>query len=579
MQLTRESREIGPLANMGVRLNPEALGAFVLPVTERASGSSTVDRSFSCELLKEISRGPLGSVWLGRITTGHETGRLVTVRRVPLAHLAASERDAIKAAARVSTTLAHPSLVKVLRAYEQDGELSVVSEHIEGVHLRVLRRLAADSEQPLPAEAAVRIVLDILRASGGARAQMATGRQRRLLYTEGALVACFGETLLGDVGVLSELANSAHARLDAELAAQLAPEELLGGPSDERAEVFAAGVLLWELVANRRLFSASSAPDVRRQLIRCEVPGLAGVASVPEEVAQIVVRATAREPQARFLTVSALLKALSAVTPDRTESERQVRLCVEQLAGPFLAACRRSVDLPAARQTDEPDVPWSTPSVRPTLSSGAEFPAEESPTVPARRLVVPMPAVIPVSLPARPSPLPPVTPASAATAMPGGGLQSVATTLPPDLVPRQRPRRALLGAAAGLGLIASIALLLLRPTASLSPAPERVSTAAEPSKAAAGEGSARSARQPAAGERPIMAPPDAAGAGAVSEPAVAEQHVPSEARVHASVSMGPDAGIPDSGTSQSSVGSDPSRGSSRRNFRPRSIEPYRPRGI
>jgi hypothetical protein len=548
-------------------------------------GPSTADRSFSCEFLKEISRGPLGSVWLGRIARGHETGRLVTVRRVPLADLSTSERDAIKAAAHFSTTLVHPSLVKVLRAYEQGGEFLVVAEHIEGVHLGVLRRLAADADQPLPPVAAVRIVLDILRASAGARAQMATGRQRRLVYMDGALVACFGETLLGDVGVLSELANSGRARLDADLAAQLAPEELLGGPSDERAEVFAVGVLLWELIANRRLFPASSFALARRQLIRCEVPNLTSIEfaglHVPEEVSQVVARATSREPQERFLTVNALLKALSALATDRAESERQVRLCVEQLAGPFLAACRRSAELPAARQTDELDVPWVTPTIRPAQSSNAEFPAEESPTVPVRRLVSPECVRIPVSLPPRPSPPPPVTPASPVISMQSPERESVAASLLPDLVPRKRPRWAVAAAAAVLALVSSVGvLLLLRPAASLSPAPERVSKVPRQDKSAAVEGSAPGAQPPAVAQQAAILPRDAAETVTTADPASHGQNGQPDVGAHASIATGPDAGTPDSDASSTTAGSDTPKGSpSRRSFRPRSIEPYRPRGI
>jgi hypothetical protein len=581
-QLAPGMRWAGQRASTGLALKAGARGAFVLPVTERATGSGRADRSFSCDFLKEISSGSLGSVWLGRIASGNETGRLVTVRRVPLADLSASEQRAIKAAARLSTTLVHPSLVKVLRAYEQGGDLLVVGEHIDGVHLGVLRRLAADADQPLSIVAAVRIVLDILRASVGARVQMATGRQRRLVYVEGALVARFGETLLSDVGVLGELANSGRARLDVELATQLAPEELLGGPSDERAEVFAIGVLLWELVANRRLFPASSFAEARGQLIRCEVPELTSIESaglkMPAGLSQVIARATAREPQARFLTVHALLKALSALAPDRAESEREVRLCVERMAGPFLAACRRSADLPAVHQTDETDVPWVTPTVRPARSSSVGFPSEESPTVPDRRLVRPERVSIPVSLPTHPSPLPPVTVVSTATSMQGPALESAAASLATDLAPPKRPRWAAAGAAAvlALGLIVGL-LLFSRADASLSPAPERVSTAPQPGRSAAAEDIAP---RPSAGRQAPGLARDTADTDAVSEPASHGYNAPPDLGAHASLATGPDAGTQDSGTSPSTAGSDTSKGSpSRRTFRPRSIEPYRPRGI
>lgn len=548
-------------------------------------GSSTADRGFSCDFLKEIDKGPLGSVWLGRIARGQETGRLVTVRRVAIADLSAVERDAIKAAAHLSTTLVHPSLVKALRAYEQEGELLVVGEHIDGAPLAVLRRLAVDTEQPLPPDVAVRIVLDILRASVGARAQLAVGRQRRLVYAEGALVACFGETLLGDVGVLSELAAAARARLDAELATQLAPEELLGGPSDERAEVFAAGVLLWELLANRRLFSGATFGDVRRTLIRCEVPELGSLQipglRLPEEISHIVARATAREPQERFLTVHALLKALSAFAIDRSEGERRVRLSLEQLAGPFLAACRRSADLPVPRQTDEAGVPWVTPTLPPAEgSNGTEFPPDESPTLPARRLVHTERVCIPVSLPVLMSPTPPrlLPPPARPLAVRPSVLESSAASVVTDLVHRKRSRWAV-GAVVALGLaLVSGLFLLFRPAASLSPVPEQVSASAMPFGAA---GVATAARLPASVRQPVGRERDPVAVDAPLEPGALQQTQRTDARGAHPDDTTLDAGMTDVGTSSSSTEAGAPKGSSpsRRSFRPRSIEPYRPRGI
>ena len=374
-------------------LNCRAHRTFgVLTAMARIGGRyELTGRGPSFEFLKELGESPLGSVWLARCGSGQEAGRLVTVRRVPKADLSAEELRAVEEVTERSSTLVHPAFAKVLRAEQTDSELLIVGEHVDGVFLETLRRMAGDRDEPLPAPVAVRIVHDVLRAALVAREQLAFGSCYRLVFAEGAFVAEFGDTLLTDVGVLGQLVTAAAIRRRPSLAARLTAYRTLSGPSDEQVEVFAAGVLLWELIANRRLFAASAPAQAGGALQDGRVPELTRIEGlcrpVDEQLASIVQRATAHRLRNGFSSLRELLSALRSLPADRMAADAHVSRSLADLAGPFLAACRRSTQLSGADASCIVSTEVRAPAASSDPGGTGGFAAKEGPTLPTRKLL------------------------------------------------------------------------------------------------------------------------------------------------------------------------------------------------
>ena len=84
---------------------------------------------------KQLSTGVVGSIWLGRLATGAEAGRLVTVRRIALEWLDASDIRRIEQTASAFASIRSPSLIKPLEVTRQDRDLLCISEHLVGIRL------------------------------------------------------------------------------------------------------------------------------------------------------------------------------------------------------------------------------------------------------------------------------------------------------------------------------------------------------------------------------------------------------------------------------------------------------------
>jgi len=112
-----------------------------------------------------------------------------------------------------------------------------------------------------------------------------------------------------------------HAELNQSLP-YLAPEELLGAASDHRADIWALGIVLCEVVTGRRPFQGGSVPELVSQIL-LGLPDNSVLSAAPIGVARIISRCLQREPRVRFESVYALVAAVSEFAPDPRIGERR----------------------------------------------------------------------------------------------------------------------------------------------------------------------------------------------------------------------------------------------------------------
>ncbi len=295
---------------------------------------------------RELTVGSVGTLWLGRLTTGSEAGRTVFLRRMSLDLFSAKDVDSLRLVAQAYSKVRHPSLLKLLGVITQDRDLISVSEHLDGVRLSDLMRHACDNDAPLPATVAVRIVLDAARATIKAHrlaSELGLYPVERLFVPEGVFVASFGGTLLTEIGMLAAVARCAQPRNIPDLLAQLSPEELdKSGPAKSSPEVFSLGVILWEALANRGLFSRDSARQTLDELLRLPIDPLHQVERcgmpVPEALAEVVKIATQRHPSARYATLEQFAAALEQLPAHFIAAEHHVAAALRKQANHLLQA-------------------------------------------------------------------------------------------------------------------------------------------------------------------------------------------------------------------------------------------------
>jgi serine/threonine protein kinase len=239
--------------------------------------------------------------------------------------------------ARLASRVQHPNVVQTFDTISETGELFVVMEYVHGESLARLQRDAKTRELLPPLAIVSAIVCGALHGLHAAHeAKSDKGEPLSIVHRDvspqNIIVGVDGVARVLDFGV-AKAKNRLHATEAGKVKGKLgymAPEQLRGGRVDRRADVYAAGVVLWELLTGEHL--AESDPEGMLDG-RIAAPS-SRVATVPAGVDAIVLRALARDPSRRFDDARQMSRALEAAVA--VASASQVGEWVEAVVGPAL---------------------------------------------------------------------------------------------------------------------------------------------------------------------------------------------------------------------------------------------------
>src|SRR4051794_8471164 len=212
--------------------------------------------------------------------------------------------------ARAAAGLNHPDVVSVYDQGTDDGHPFLVMEYVPG---HTLRSVLRERLRLSPGEA-LAVMDHVLAALAAAHA---TGLVHRDVKPENVLVTPDGRVKVADFGLARAAAGATVTATNGPLigtAAYLAPEQVRDGTSDARSDVYAAGVMLFELLTGRQPFSGDSAVSVAYRHVNEDVPEPSSVApGIPAELDALVLAATARDPFDRPADARALHTSLMSV--------------------------------------------------------------------------------------------------------------------------------------------------------------------------------------------------------------------------------------------------------------------------
>lgn len=336
------------------------------------------------ELLTQIARGGMGTVYLARMRGMGGFTRDVALKLVH-EHLDQEQAQLdLLEEAKIAARLRHPNAVPVLDVGEDQGSTYIVMDYVEGDSLAgLLRGALRQFAEPLPLAVSLHAVLDSLSGLHAAHELLADdgtplGLVHRDYSPQNILVGADGITRLTDFGIAKLRATEGtQSGFVKGKVRYMSPEQARGLALDRRCDVWAAGVVLWELLAGRRLFPADNDATVLLRIVSDAPPPLRAVApQVHPALDAVVAGALQMELARRIPTALELRKQLAKALKEAqlTTEQEEVAANVNRIAGPAIAERRARLAAiqreAAARGTGAtPFTPLQRPHSRPDLST------------------------------------------------------------------------------------------------------------------------------------------------------------------------------------------------------------------
>ncbi len=307
-----------------------------LPRSE--SGSLPLPRMLGRRiLLKLAARGGMGDVYLGATTGIEGAERACIVKTVRRDHIHdGSFLARFLDEARVQSQLQHPGVAQVLEAAtDEEGEPYTVVEYVEGRPLSDVRQRALQTGVRIAWPDAVAVAIEVAQALAHVHERSGADGSplsivHRDLSPQNVMVGYAGEVKLIDFGTARGQNRRCHTVAGVVFAkpGYVSPEIARQQVGDGRIDVYALGVMLWELCAGRRFLTG----DPQRHLDataegRVVVPSLAVECRAPADLDDVIARLTRNDPDKRYATAAAAARDLARLlsTAPSDGGERGVR--------------------------------------------------------------------------------------------------------------------------------------------------------------------------------------------------------------------------------------------------------------
>jgi len=353
------------------------------------------------ELVAEIASGGMATVYLARLQGVGGFQRYFAIKRMH-PHLVSDESfvQMFLDEARLVANIRHANVVPVLEVGAGQSGYYLVMEYIEGDTLSTLLTRSVRDNQRIPAGVAVKIVLDMLAGLHAAHELRdpdgnALGLVHRDVSPQNVLIDIDGVARISDFGVAhatSRLSSTRAGQLKGKVA-YMAPEQARGGAVTRSADVFAAGIVLWEALCRKRLFMGDNEAITLNKLMFEPIPKLRqGNPVMPGTLEKVLDRALDRDQSARYSSAAEFAEAIeSAARGARMlATPNEVKAFVESIIGQQMAERRDNlrahlVAIDRARQEiSRPQLGRNPPAPQPpgdpvsTVSSAAmSFPFQQ----------------------------------------------------------------------------------------------------------------------------------------------------------------------------------------------------------
>ena len=284
------------------------------------------------QLFASLGRGGMADVFLAVARGQMGFNKLAVIKRLRQA-LAEEQsfRNMFLDEARLAARLSHPNIVHTYEVGEQNGVYFIAMEYLEGQSLNKVLKEALRRKEGIEPELSARIIADALGGLAYAHALADyDGRPLGIIHRDvsphNIFVTYDGHTKVVDFGIAKAALSSTETEVGVlkGKVAYMSPEQAMGGRIDQRADLFAMGIVLWEMLARQRLMTGESAANTLHKLMNEAIPRVsAAMPGIDPELEAIVGKALEKDPQYRWQSALEMRDALEAWLRSNPRPARQ----------------------------------------------------------------------------------------------------------------------------------------------------------------------------------------------------------------------------------------------------------------
>jgi serine/threonine-protein kinase len=273
-------------------------------------------------LLDLLAQGGMAEIYRARHATPTGGGRLLAIKRIQSSYSSNPEFiNMFRGETKVTSSFTHPNIIQVYDYGEEQGQLYIAMEYVDGRNLRQFITRLGEIKQLFPVEVSCYVIEQSCLALQYAHdfKDKFSGKSLNIIHRDispqNILISYDGAVKVIDFGIAKteSQAEATRAGIIKGKPSYLSPEQIMGEQLDGRSDIFALGVVFWELLTGRKLFQGDNDLAVIRMIENCQnhiKPPSALNPKIPKELDAIIFKSLEKDRNKRYQTAGEMQRAL-----------------------------------------------------------------------------------------------------------------------------------------------------------------------------------------------------------------------------------------------------------------------------
>ena len=272
-------------------------------------------------LLEKLASGGMAEIFLSRAPGAEGIRKFVAIKRIlPQFSDSKEYKEMFTSEAKIAVNLSHSNVVSIHEFGIQNKQLFLIMEYVEGRNLRQILNKMKELSIRLSLDQVIYIIKEVAAGLDHAHRCIddSTGQALNIIHRDmspqNIMMSFEGEVKIVDFGI-ARIGTQAEMTPEGTLKGKfgyMSPEQTEGKSIDLKTDIFSLGIILWEFIANERLFLAKNEISTLKKIRKCEIPNLTRLnPNVSPDLERIVKKALAKDKNFRYQNAALLHRDLN----------------------------------------------------------------------------------------------------------------------------------------------------------------------------------------------------------------------------------------------------------------------------